>query len=72
MLFLVCMLCPVLFVVQTMYSIASCKYALENTEGATKNEQSRETGNIGNTRQRKTKHNTTCAGNNYAQTNKHK
>ena len=35
---------------------------LENTEGAIKNGQSRETGNIGYTRRRKTKekHNTIC------------
>ena len=35
---------------------------LENTEEASKNEQSRETGNIGYTRRRKTKqkHNTMC------------
>jgi hypothetical protein len=39
---------------------------LENTEGAIKNEQSRETGNLGYTRRRKTKqkHNTICVGHN--------
>ena len=44
---------------------------LENTEGAIKNGQSRETGNIGYTRRRKTKqkHNTICVGHHYAQTN---
>jgi len=41
---------------------------LENNEDAIKNWQSRETGNI---RRRKTKqkHNTTCVGHNYTQTN---
>jgi hypothetical protein len=45
---------------------------LENTEGAIKNGQSRKTGNIGYTRQRKTKqkHNTICVGHHYPQTNK--
>jgi hypothetical protein len=44
---------------------------LENTEGAIKKEQSRETGNIGHTRRRKTKqkHNTICVGHHSAQTN---
>ena len=44
---------------------------LENAEGAIKNGQSRETGNIGYTRRRKTKqnHNTICIGHHYAQTN---
>ena len=44
---------------------------LENIEGAIKNEQSRETGNMGYTRQRKTKqkHSTICVGHHYAQTN---
>jgi len=44
---------------------------LENTEGAIKNGQSRETGNIGYTRWRKTKqkHNTICVGHHYTQTN---
>jgi hypothetical protein len=39
----------------------------ENTEGAIKNGQSRETGNIGYTRQRKTeqKHNTLCVGHHF-------
>jgi hypothetical protein len=32
---------------------------LQNNEGAIKNDQSRETGNIGHTRRRKTKQNTT-------------
>ena len=41
---------------------------LENTEGAIKNGQSRETGNIGYTRRKKT-HNTICVGHHYAQTN---
>ena len=43
---------------------------LENTEGTNKDGQSRGTGNIGYTRQRKTKqkHNTICAGHHYAQT----
>ena len=42
------------------------------TEGSIKNEQSREIGNIGYTRQRQTKqkHNTICVGHHYAQTNK--
>ena len=40
-----------------------------NTEGAIKNEQSRETGNIGYTRRRKTKqtHNTICVEQHYTQ-----
>ena len=44
---------------------------LENTEGAIKNGQSRETGNIGYTRRRKIKqkHNSICVGYHYAQTN---
>jgi len=44
---------------------------LENTEGSIKNGQSRETGNIGYTKQRKTKqkHNTICVGHYYMQTN---
>jgi hypothetical protein len=43
----------------------------ENTEGAIKNGQSRETGNIGFTRRRQTKqkHNTLCVGNHYTQIN---
>ena len=47
---------------------------LENTEGAIQNGQSRETGNIGYTRRRKTKqkHNTICVGHHYAQTNTNK
>jgi hypothetical protein len=39
------------------------------TEGAIKDEQSRETGNIWSTRRRQLKHNTICAGHHYAQTN---
>jgi hypothetical protein len=43
---------------------------LGNTEGAIKNEQCRETGNIGYTRRKKTKQNTTqCVGHQYVQTN---
>jgi len=44
---------------------------LENTKGAIKNGQSKETGNKGYTRQRKTKqkHNTICIGHHYTQTN---
>ena len=44
---------------------------LENTEGAIKNGQYRETGNTGYTRRRKTKqkHNTICVGHHYTQTN---
>jgi len=44
---------------------------LEKTEGAIKNGQSRETGNTGHTRRRKTKqnHNTISVGHNYTQTN---
>jgi len=44
---------------------------LENTEGAIKNGQSRETGNIGYIWQRKTnqKHNKICVGHHYTQTN---
>jgi hypothetical protein len=42
-----------------------------NTEGAIKNGQFRETGNIGHTRRRQTKqkHNTICVGHHYTQTN---
>ena len=44
---------------------------LEKTKGTIKNEQSRETGNIGYTRrwQTKQKHNTICVGHYYTQTN---
>ena len=44
---------------------------LENTEGAIKNGQSRESGDIGYTRRRKTKqkHNTICVGHHHTQTN---
>ena len=44
---------------------------LENTEGTIKNGQSRETGNIRYTRQRKTKqkHNAIFVGHHHAQTN---
>ena len=43
---------------------------LQNTEWAIKKGQSRETGNIGYTRQRKTKqkHNTICGGHHYRKT----
>jgi hypothetical protein len=46
------------------------KQTFENTEGAIKSGQSRETGNIGYTRRRQTKqkHNTKCVGHHYAQT----
>jgi len=49
------------------------KKTLKGTEGALKNGQSRETGNIWITRRRKTKqkHNTICTGHNYAQINTH-
>ena len=41
-----------------------------NTAGETKNGKSRETGNIGHTRRRKTKqkHNAICVGHHYTQT----
>ena len=44
---------------------------LENTEGTIKNGHSRETGNAGHTRRRKTKqkHNTICVGHHNTQTN---
>jgi len=44
---------------------------LDNTQGAIKNRPSRETGNIWHTSRRKTKqkHNTTCVGQDYTQTN---
>jgi hypothetical protein len=43
----------------------------KNTKGAIKKGQSRKTGNIGHTTQRKTKqkHNPICVGHNYMQTN---
>jgi len=46
-------------------------FCFDNTEGAIKSGQSRETDNIGYTRRRKTKqkHNTICVGHHYAQTN---
>jgi len=46
---------------------------LEYTKGTIKNGQSRENGNIGYTRRRKTKqkHNTICVGHHNTQTNKH-
>ena len=50
------------------------KITLENTEGAIKREQSRETANIGYTRRRKTKKKLIiiCAGHHYAETNTNK
>ena len=44
---------------------------LENNAGATNNEHSRETGNTGHTRRRKTKqkHNTICVGHHHTPTN---
>ena len=44
---------------------------IEYRRGNKKNGQSRETGNLGHNRQRKTKqkHNTICVGHHYAQTN---
>ena len=47
------------------------KITLENTEGATKREQPRETANIGYTRRRKTKKTLIiiCAGHHYTETN---
>ena len=42
---------------------------LENTQEPIKNGQSRETGNIGYTRQRQTKQNTMCVEHHYMQTN---
>jgi len=44
---------------------------LDNTNGAIKNGQPRETGNIGYKRRRNTKqkHNTICVGHHYTQTN---
>ena len=47
------------------------KITLENTKGATKREQSRETANIGYTRRRKTKKKLIiiCAGHHYTETN---
>ena len=49
------------------------KQTFENTEGAIKSGQSRETGNIGYTRRRQTKqkHNTKCVGHHYTQTSTH-
>ena len=49
------------------------KETFENTEGAIRNGHSRETGNIGNTRRRKTKqkHNAICVGHNFTEI-KHK
>jgi len=46
---------------------------VENSSGATKNGKSRETGNIGYRRRRKTnQHNTICVRHHYAQTNTNK
>jgi len=58
---------PVLYLQQ----INLFKHTLVKADGAIKNGQSRETDNIGYTRQRKTnqKHNTICVGHHYAQTN---
>ena len=42
---------------------------LQITEGAIKNGQSRETGNIGHTRRGNTNHNTICVGHHYEQAN---
>ena len=51
-----------------------CKITLENTEGAIKKGQSRETGKIGYTRRRKLKQkrNTIYVGHRYTQTNANK
>ena len=48
-----------------------CKLTLENTEGAIKNEQYRETCKLGYTRRKKTnqKYNTICVGEQYTRTN---
>ena len=43
---------------------------LENTEVAITNGQTRESGKIGHTRQRKKEHNTICVGHHYMQTNR--
>jgi hypothetical protein len=45
----------------------NCANTLDNTERAIKNRQSRDTGNIGHTRLRKTQHN--MCGHHYTQTN---
>jgi len=52
--------------------IVDNKYTLENTEGAIKTRQYRETDNIEYTRQRNTKqnHNTICAEHHYALVNR--
>ena len=51
--------------------VSKCIQTLQNTEGVIINGQSRETGSIGYTsrRQTKQKHNTTCVGLHYKQTN---
>jgi len=56
---------------QQYQSFISYLFCFDNTEGAIKSGQSRETDNIGYTRRRKTKqkHNTICVGHHYAQTN---
>ena len=45
------------------------KETLENTEGAIKNGQSRENGNIGHTKRREKNNNTISVGHHYTQTN---
>jgi len=54
-----------------LFSLLLNKETLENTEGAITKGKSRETGNLGYTRRRKTKqkHNTICVGHHYIQTN---
>ena len=54
-----------------LFHTPSYQYKLENTKGAIKNGQYRETGNIGYTRRRKTnqKHSTIYVGHCYAQAN---
>jgi hypothetical protein len=47
--------------------IVKTKCLIPYTEGAIKNEQSRETGNIGKTKKTKQKHNTICVGHHYTQ-----
>ena len=60
-----------IFLFNMICNVSKLKQALDNTEGAINNGQSRETGKVGYIRRGKTKqiHNTTCVGHHCTQTN---
>ena len=55
--------------IRLFVGLVDCIWTLEDTEGAMQNGQSRETGNIGQTRRKKTNHNTICVGHHHTQAN---